>query len=124
MAVSLTPLLAPRHVAVVGASPDRTRIRGRLLHVLRSKGFTGAVHAVNPSYGRIDDLPCHPSVAAIGQPVDAALIAVPGDRVLGELRRCAQAGVKAAIVYSSLPPGADADQAAIRHLAEETAKGL
>ena len=38
----------PQSIAVLGASPDIHRIRGRLLHQLRENGFPGRVLRVAP----------------------------------------------------------------------------
>ena len=50
----------PESIAVLGASPDLHRIRGRLLHQLRENGFPGRILPINPSYQEIDGLPCYP----------------------------------------------------------------
>ena len=39
----LTPLFAPRSVAVLGASSDPTRISGRPLAYMKAQGFQGAL---------------------------------------------------------------------------------
>ena len=44
----------PESIAVLGASPDLHRIRGRLLHQLRENGFPGRILPINPSYQEID----------------------------------------------------------------------
>src|SRR5260221_6798501 len=98
---SLDRFLAPAAIAIIGASPDSTRIRGRLLHLLRANGYTGRLYPVNPSYSEIDGLPCFPSVGAIGAPVDLALVAIPAETVLPALEECAAAGVGHAVIISS-----------------------
>ena len=40
----------PESIAVLGASPDLHRIRGRLLHQLRENGFPGRILPINPSF--------------------------------------------------------------------------
>ncbi len=98
----LDTLLAPRSVAIIGASPDPHRIRGQLLPLLRDNGFTGRIILVNPSYTAIDGLPCVPTLAAADlSPIDVALVAIPADRVLPALEECAAAGVRYAVVISS-----------------------
>ncbi len=101
MSASLTSLLAPESVAIIGASPERTRIRGALLHLLRANGYAGRIYPINPSYPEIDGLRCYPDVAAIGAPVDLALVAIPAGAVLTALEQCAAAGVRNAVVISS-----------------------
>jgi len=91
----------PQSIAVLGASPDVHRIRGRLLHQLRENGFPGRILPINPSYQEIEGLPCYPSIAAVGAPVDLALVAIPAAGVAPVLEECAKAGVKNALIISS-----------------------
>lgn len=91
----------PQSIAVLGASPDLHRIRGRLLHQLRENGFPGRILPINPSYQEIEGLPCYPSIAAAGAPVDLALVAIPAAGVAPALEECANAGVKNALIISS-----------------------
>jgi acyl-CoA synthetase (NDP forming) len=97
----LDSLLSPSSVAVIGASPDPHKIRGQLLLLLRKNGFAGRIVPVNPSCAEIDGLPCHPTIAAAGGPVDVALIAIPAAGVLQSLEECAAAGVRNAVIISS-----------------------
>jgi acyl-CoA synthetase (NDP forming) len=55
-AMSFESLVAPVSVAVIGASPDRTKIRGVLLDQLKSGGYSGAIYPINPGYGEIASL--------------------------------------------------------------------
>jgi acetyltransferase len=90
----------PESIAVLGASPDLHRIRGRLLHQLRENGFPGRILPINPSYQEIDGLPCFPTIAAAG-PTDLALIAIPAEKVAAAVEDCARAGVKNTLIISS-----------------------
>ncbi|KAF1044219.1 acetate--CoA ligase family protein [Xylophilus sp.] len=105
----LAPLFSPRSIAVVGASNDTRRIRGRLLKLLVEGGFDGPVYPVNPSHAHIQGLPAFALVLELPQPVDLALIAVSADQVMGVLAQCAERRVRAAAIYSAgangLPPG-------------------
>jgi acetate---CoA ligase (ADP-forming) len=91
----------PKSIAVLGASPDIHRIRGRLLHQLRENGFPGRILPINPSYQEIDGLRCYPSIGAVGDPMDLALVAIPAAGVAPALEECAKAGVKNALIISS-----------------------
>ena len=91
----------PSSIAVLGASPDLHRIRGRLLHQLRENGFPGRVLPINPSYQDIGGLPCFPSIGAVGGPIDLALIAIPAAGVAAAVEECAKAGVKNTLIISS-----------------------
>ena len=91
----------PESIAVLGASPDLHRIRGRLLHQLRENGFPGRILPINPSYQDIGGLPCFPSIGAVDGPVDLALVAIPAPAVAAAVEECAKAGVKNTLIISS-----------------------
>ncbi len=98
---NLDALFRPRSIALVGASPDRTIIRGRIVEAVTRHGFDGPLHAVSRSHDEIAGIPCHPSVEALPAPVDLAIVAIPAEHVAATLRACGRLGVKAAIVISS-----------------------
>lgn len=91
----------PRSVAVLGASPDPQRVRGRLFDNLRGNDFSGRIVPINPSYTEIHGHPCYPTLAAVGEPVDLVLMAVPAARVAAAAEECAVAGVRHLVVISS-----------------------
>jgi acetate---CoA ligase (ADP-forming) len=93
--------LAPRSVAVIGASRRRGTIGGELLHNLTAFGFMGPVHAVNPSATRIQSLPAYRSVRDIPEGAELAVVAVAAEHVVAVARECAAAGVRALLVISS-----------------------
>ncbi len=93
--------LAPRSVAVVGASRRRGTIGGELLHNLIAGKFTGAVYPVNAHAEIVQSLPAYRSVTDIGKPFDLAVVVVPAEQVLAVARECATAGVRALLVISA-----------------------
>ena len=54
---ALHAFFAPRSVAVIGASADKTKISGRLLNYLRRNNYPGELCPVNPNGREIDGLP-------------------------------------------------------------------
>jgi acetate---CoA ligase (ADP-forming) len=98
---SLRAILEPRSVALVGASRRPGTIGALLLDNLRRAGFIGPIYPVNPHADTIAGLRCHPTVEAIGQRVDLAVIAVPAASVLGVVRDCARARVHGVVVVSA-----------------------
>lgn len=91
----------PASIAVLGASPDLHRIRGRLLHQLRENGYPGRILPINPSYDAIEGLPCYPSIGAVAGGVDLALVAIPAAGVAAAVEECALAGAKNVLIISS-----------------------
>jgi acetyltransferase len=97
----LSFLLNPQSVAVVGASPDSTKLNGLALEYLLKHDFQGRIYPVNPKYPEIRGLKCYPSVDDLPEGIDAAEILVSRERVLEVIRQCARKEVKSAIVFSS-----------------------
>ncbi len=97
----LDALFWPRSIALVGASPDKSGIRGRIVDAVRQHGFDGPLYPVSRSHDRIDDLIAYPSVSALPGPVDLAIITIPAVYVPDTLAACGERGVRAAIIISS-----------------------
>jgi acetyl coenzyme A synthetase (ADP forming)-like protein len=98
---ALDAVLAPRSVAVIGASRQRGTVGGELFHNLLAYGFNGPVHPVNPGAEVVQSVVAHRSVLDIPGPVDLAVIAVPAAAVVGAARECADKGVRALVVISA-----------------------
>ncbi|GMQ76854.1 MAG: acetate--CoA ligase family protein [Gammaproteobacteria bacterium] len=97
----LDALFWPRSIALVGASADKSGIRGRIVDAVRQHGFDGPLYPVSRSCDRIDDLTAYPSVSALPEPVDLAVITIPAVYVPDALAACGERGVRAAIIISS-----------------------
>lgn len=98
---SIGYLLNPRSVAVIGASSDRARIGGRPIWWMLEAGFAGTIYPVNPNRGEIQGLKAWPSVAALPEAPDVAVVAVPAPQVAQALEDLGARGCKAAIIFSS-----------------------
>ena len=97
----LRALLAPRAIAVLGASDDPVKIGGRPLAFLLRYRYAGKVYPVNPSRKTVQGLPAFASIAEVPKPVDLAVVVVPAEAVEPALEAAAAHGVRAAIVFSS-----------------------
>ena len=106
--------LDPRAIAVLGASDELTKWGGSMLALLRKFGFRGAVYPVNPRADLVQGMKAWPSVQAIGQPVDVALIAVPQQRTEAAFEDCAAAGVKVILMVTSQFAESGAEGAALQ----------
>ncbi|MEU5920680.1 GNAT family N-acetyltransferase [Streptomyces sp. NPDC047141] len=101
---SVQRLLTPGSVAVVGAGRAPGGVGRTVLRNLLGAGFTGRVYAVNAALTEeteLDGVPAHPSVAAIGAPVDLAVVAVPAERVPEAVADCGEHGVRGLVVLSA-----------------------
>ena len=105
----LTPLLAPRSIAILGASNDPTRIGGRPVAYMKTSGFQGAVYPVNPNRTDVQGLKAYPSVAALPEAPDVAIDAVPAGIAVQAVGELGARGVKAALVFTAGFAEVDAD---------------
>ena len=97
----LTPLLAPRSVAVLGASSDATRIGGRPIAYMQAQGFQGALYPVNPNRAEIQGLKAYPTVADLPETPDVAIVAVPAELAAPAIEDLAKRGVKGVIMFTA-----------------------
>ena len=94
-------LLAPRSVAIIGASSDPQRIGGRAIAYMLERNFKGPIYPVNPNRPDIQGLKAYASVADLPETPDAAIIAVPAAAVVDAVAALAERGVGTAIIFSS-----------------------
>ncbi|MBI2940870.1 MAG: CoA-binding protein, partial [Chloroflexi bacterium] len=97
---SLDALLAPRSIAIVGAT-ERPQYGGRFLQNLLRTGYPGRLYPVNPHRDRVFDLPCHPSLGDLPERPDLVAVIIPAPGVPAALREAAECGAKAALVVSA-----------------------
>ncbi len=97
---SLERLMRPRSIALVGAT-DRSVWSVSAFDNLVRFEFGGKVHLVNPKGGVIHGKAAATSCAAVGEPIDAALLMVPEAALLDTFEDLQQAGVAGAVVLSA-----------------------
>lgn len=98
---NLDKLLAPRSVALIGASQKPGSIGRIVAENLAKGGFTGPVHLVNPKHGEIDGRPCWTSITELPEIPDLAVIATPAPTVPAIVAELGAKGVRAAVVISA-----------------------
>ncbi|MFF2082326.1 GNAT family N-acetyltransferase [Nocardia sp. NPDC058176] len=98
---SVGNLLAPGSVAVIGASPERTRVGGAVLANLLAGGFSGPVFPVNPNRRSVRGVRAYATVREIPDEVDLAVVAVPPAAIGAVLDDCMAKGVKGLIVLTA-----------------------
>jgi acetyl coenzyme A synthetase (ADP forming)-like protein len=114
----LEPLLRPKSVAVIGASRERGTIGAEIFHNLIAHEFQGAVYPVNPKADVVQSVRAYATIADVPEPVDLAVVVVPGRVAVDVLEACGAAGVRAAIVISAGfketgPEGAEREKALV-----------
>ncbi|HET9671847.1 MAG TPA: CoA-binding protein, partial [Actinomycetota bacterium] len=99
---ALRRMLEARSIAVVGASVKEGSLGRQMVAELQRGGFEGAVYPVNPGYGEVLGHRCYPSIGAIGEPVDLAILGVANARIEQAMREAAEAGAASVVTFSSL----------------------
>ena len=93
--------LAPRSIAVIGASDNPHKIGGRPLAYLARFGFRGTVYPINPTRAEVQGMRCFNGLHDLPDVPDVAIVALAGDAAAAAVDDCAQAGVALCIVMSS-----------------------
>ncbi|HNP70590.1 MAG TPA: acetate--CoA ligase family protein [Kouleothrix sp.] len=97
----LEAIFAPQSVAIVGASPDPTKLGHRVLRNVADNGFPGRIIPIHPTASHVLNFPAYPSIAAVPEPIDLAVIVVPAAAVLAVADECGKKGVRGLVVISA-----------------------
>lgn len=95
----LVRALAPRSIAVVGASPTPGTLGYRTIRNLAR--FTGAIHLVNGRHQEILGRPCHPDLKSLPEVPDCVVLAIPGEATEQAVEECARLGAGGAVIFAS-----------------------
>ncbi len=98
---TLSAILRPRSIAVVGASRQETSIGREILHNLIEYGFSGPLYPVNPNAASIHSIRCYPSLRDIPEPVDLAVVVVPKELVPRVVDDAIASGAKGLVVITA-----------------------
>ncbi len=101
MPSALEAIFAPRSVAVVGASRSPGSIGWAIVDNLVRGQFQGTLFPVNPHATQIHSLKCYPSLAAIPDPVDLAVVVVPQPAVESVIEAGLAKGVRGFVVITA-----------------------
>ena len=93
-------LFSPRSVALIGASSDPGKHAGLPQRYLRKHGFTGHIYPINPNRDEIFGERAYPTIEAVSDRVDHALIMVRTEAVIGAVKDCIGAGVPCATILA------------------------
>lgn len=97
----LSPLFAPRSVAVFGASERPESVGMQVFKSLSEGGFVGNFYPINPKRDQVQGYQAYASLDQIGEPIDLAVIATPAPSIPRIMEECGEYGIKAAAVLSA-----------------------
>src|ERR1700751_5932816 len=100
-------MLEARSVALFGASARPGNLGARLISEVARRPSDPRTYLVNPRYRDIDGVPCLPDLAAVPEPVDLALLAVPDRALEQQLSAAARSQARSAVIFGNAfdPPG-------------------
>lgn len=90
----------PKSVAVIGASRKRNKVGHVILKNLLSS-FKGKIFPINPNAKKILGKEVYPSVLAVKDKIDTAIIAVRAETSLKVVEECGKKGIKNLIIITS-----------------------
>ncbi|HEX7372440.1 MAG TPA: CoA-binding protein, partial [Thermodesulfobacteriota bacterium] len=92
----------PKSIAIVGISRTYSGLGGQffLKNVQRAQ-FPGKIYLINPTAGEISGRKAYPSISALPEAVDLAIVCVPAQFVPPVLEECSRKGVRNIHILSS-----------------------
>lgn len=97
---SMEALLHPRRIAIIGDSPKPGFASGIRSNIVKC-GYTGEIVPINPNYDEVAGWRAYPSIDAVPDAVDLAVIGVQARFVESVLEQCEAAGVGAINIITS-----------------------
>jgi acetate---CoA ligase (ADP-forming) len=98
---TLDSIFRPANIAVIGASKKPGKIGREIMRNLFGYEFNGTIFPVNAHSHFISSTKCYPTINAIPDPVDLAIISVPKKAVLGVLEQCKEKGVPGLVIITA-----------------------
>lgn len=98
---NLECLFNPVSVALIGASPEPNSVGRTITDNLLNGSFQGPIRLVNPRHRRIGHARCYPSIEALPDVPDLAVIATPPATVPELIDRVGRHGTRAAVVITA-----------------------
>lgn len=122
----LDSFLAPRSVAIVGASTNPAKIGAVPVRYLAEHGYAGDIFPINARATEIEGRPAHASLRDVGKPIDLAIFAIPASGATAALDDAIEAGVRNIVMFSAgfAEMGAQGEQAQRAFAARARAAGI
>ncbi|MDK9721841.1 MAG: bifunctional acetate--CoA ligase family protein/GNAT family N-acetyltransferase [Rhodospirillales bacterium] len=99
---NISSLLAPKSIAVIGASNSPQRSGAVFMDSLLKGGFKGPVMPVNPKYEAVGGILAYPDVESLPRPAEMAILCTPPHLAADFVRRLGLQGTRIALVVSEV----------------------
>ncbi len=97
----LETFFQPKSVAIIGASASPEKLGHVVLKNAIDSGYKGKLFPINPKGGTVLGLTAYPSVQAVPEVPDLAVVVIPYPLVPDAIRDCGEKGVPAVVVISA-----------------------
>ncbi|RPI15674.1 MAG: hypothetical protein EHM58_13515 [Ignavibacteriae bacterium] len=101
MSSQLDKIFYPKSVAVVGASSKPSTLSWELVNNMLKYGYTGKIFPVNPKADAVHSIKSYPSLMAIKDDIDLAIIMLPRDMVLQAIDDCHKKKITSVVVITA-----------------------
>ena len=98
---SMTRIMQPNAVAVIGASPEDGKIGNSVMKNLINGGYQGEIYPIHPKVAEVLGKKAYKSVKDVPGPVDVAVFAIPAPLVAGALKECGEKAIPGAVLIPS-----------------------
>ncbi len=98
--LDVSRILAPRSIAILGASDRPGNFGGATVRHLRKFGFKGPIWPVNRTGADVGGVKAYTAVADLPDAADLVVLAVPADSLLDAIRDCAARGIQSGIAFA------------------------
>ncbi len=93
--------LNPSSVAVIGASPNESKMGHYVFRNILQGDLRGNVYPINPKAGEILGVQTYPNVSALPEVPELVVVTTPADTIPGIVEECAGINVPAMIIISA-----------------------
>lgn len=93
-------LFTAKAVAIVGATPDLTKLGSSAIVAMHNLGYTGEIYAVNPRYTEMMGHPCVPTIADLPDHVEAAMLNIPAEAAIAAAEECGKKGIRSVVLVA------------------------
>ena len=98
---SMSRIMKPKAIAVIGASNEEGKIGNSVMKNLINGGYQGEIFPINPKADEVVGKKAYKSIKDVADDVDVAVFAVPAKFVAAALEECGEKGVAGAILIPS-----------------------
>ena len=97
----LDSIFSPKSIAVIGATEKMGSVGRTVFQNLGRGGFDGVVYPINPKRSSVLCVKTYPSISALPEKIDLAVICTPATSVPAIIQDCVKAGVPGAVIISA-----------------------